>query len=109
MRLPTSPIPQNRLPNYLGPSLARAASELEPGQFTPPIPSGGSFVILGLLEKVPGQTPALEKIRDQVTREYRRRQNDEALRDYLADLKSSADIRINKPLLLQLETPSGRE
>lgn len=109
MRLPSSLIPQNRLPNYLGPSLARAASELEPGQFTPPLPSGGSLVILGLLKKVPGQTPALEEIRDQVAREYRRRQNDEALRDYLSDLKASADIRINKPLLLQLETPPERE
>lgn len=109
LQLPSSPIPRNRLPNYLGPTLAQALWDLEPGQFTAPLASGSSLVILGLIDKQSGQTPPLEKIRDQVTREFQRRQNDQALQDYLEDLKASANIRINRPLLLQLETTLVRE
>ena len=101
LQLPTSPIPQNRLTNYIGPSLAKAVAELEPGQFTSPLATGGSFVILGLMERLPGQSPSLETIRDQVTREFQRRQDDQALQDYLAELKANAEIRINQPLLLR--------
>ncbi|MEH6569232.1 MAG: peptidyl-prolyl cis-trans isomerase [Halioglobus sp.] len=105
LSLPDSPIPTNRLANYLGPSLTQASEALAPGQYSKPLASGSSWVILALLEKRPGETPQLAVIRDQVLREYQRRGNDQALRDYLDELRADADVRINKSRLQAEQAP----
>ena len=105
LSLPDSPIPSNRLANYLGPSLTLASEALAPGQFSKPLASGTSWVILALVEKLPGKTPPLAAIRDQVLREYQRRGNDQALRDYLDELRANADVRINQSLLQAGQVP----
>jgi len=102
LNLPASPMPLTRLPNYLGPSQAKLVSALEPGEFTTPLKSGDSFVLLALVAKLTGEIPPLAEVRDQVLREYQRRENDRALREYLEELRAESDIRINKA---QLDAP----
>jgi hypothetical protein len=102
LSLPGSPMPATRLPNYLGPSQARAVAALEPGQVTAPLTSGDAIVLLGLVNKLDGETPPLSEVHEQVLREYQRRENDQALRDYLDELRADSDIRLNKA---QLQAP----
>lgn len=105
LSLPDSPIPTTRLANYLGPSLTQASQALAPGQFSKPLASGNSWVILQLLEKRPGEAPPFAAIRDQVVREYQRRGNDQALRNYLDELRADADVRINNSRLQAEQVP----
>lgn len=104
LTLPATALPANRLPNYLGPSLSAVVADLAEGEFTQPLESGDSLVILRLAGKLPGNSPELAEIRDAVLREYQRRANDEALREYLADLRSGSDIRINHEQLTLPDT-----
>lgn len=103
LALPDTPIPASRLPGYLGPSQAAIAGELTRGQISQPIDSGDHWTILQLLDRVPGQSPPLSEIHDQVQREFQRRGNDQALRTHLDELRADADVRINTPLLQQTE------
>jgi hypothetical protein len=96
LKLPTSPIPATRLANYLGAGQAEQLSEMTAGQFSVPVANGSAYSILLLVAKMPGDTPAFEDIREQVTKEHRRRGNDEALRDYLEQLRDDADIQHNR-------------
>ena len=57
---------------------------------------------LALVAKLTGEIPPLAEVRDQVLREYQRRENDRALREYLEELRAESDIRINKA---QLDAP----
>ncbi|MEH6580997.1 MAG: peptidyl-prolyl cis-trans isomerase [Halioglobus sp.] len=103
LSLPDTPIPASRLPGYLGPSQAAIAGKLTRGQISQPIESGDHWTILQLLDRVPGQSPPLSEIRDQVQREFQRRGNDQALRTQLDELRADADVRINTSLLQQTE------
>jgi parvulin-like peptidyl-prolyl isomerase len=97
--LPSSPIPANRLQNYLGPSLTEAAVQLPSGGVSPVLSNSGALVLLQVVQSVPAQQPPLAAVREQVLREYQRRRRDEALQDYLQELRAEADIRVNESLL----------
>jgi hypothetical protein len=90
--LPDAFLPPHKLREYLGPTLARAAMTLDPGQVTEPLRSPSGVHILRLVEAGPAQVPPIESILDQVESEFRRRAADQALRDYLDWLADEADL-----------------
>lgn len=92
--LPDALLPPNKLADYLGPTVLRAALELELGAISEPVRSSTGYHVLQLVELGPADAPQFEAIRPQVLAEYRRRQADQALRGYLADLRDRADVEI---------------
>ena len=92
LALPDALLPPHKLREYLGPTLARAAMKLNPGQITEPLRSPSGVHILWLADAGAAQIPPIENILDQVESEYRRRAADKALRDYLDWLAEEADL-----------------
>lgn len=92
--LPDALLPPNKLADYLGPTVLRAALELDLGAISEPVRSSTGYHVLQLVELGPADAPEFEAIRPQVLAEYRRRQADQALREYLADLRGRAELEI---------------
>lgn len=96
--LPDGLVPLAKLRDYLGPTAARVALALAPGEVSEPVRSGTGFHVLQMRARQPDMTPPLAEIEAEVTAEFRRRAGDQALRDYLADLRARADIVLAAPL-----------
>lgn len=81
-----------KLRDYIGPTLTQAALQLETGTIGQPLKAGDGYHFLQVVDVQKGEIPSLQSMRPQVVAEYKRRTDDEALRDYLNWLKSGADI-----------------
>ena len=93
-----APLPQGFLPeaqvrNYIGPTPAREAFTLQPGEVSDAIRGGSAYHVIQMIDREPGAVPALDTIRDLVIHEMHRRAGDRALREYLDTLAAQADIR----------------
>ncbi len=91
--IPDSPLPANKLRQYLGPSLTEAVAALSPGERTGWVDTGSGGRILLLVAAEPAATPSFEEVVEQVSVAYGRHSADLALRDYLDELWKDADIR----------------
>ena len=103
LALPSSPLPVSKLRGYLGPTLTKAALELAPGAISAPLTEQAGFSILQLVDLQAGPAPPLAQIQERVLREYQRRAADQALRDYLKDLRGGANVSIDEAFLEQLD------
>lgn len=103
LALPSSPLPVSKLRGYLGPTLTEAALALAPGAVSAALAEQAGFSILQLIDLQVGPAPPLEQVRDRVLREYQRRAADQALRDYLNDLRDGAAVSIDEAFLQQLD------
>jgi hypothetical protein len=92
--LPDAPIPPAKLRDYLGPALAGAAAGLEPGSTSGPLTSPAGVHLLQLVAAEAAVAPPFESVREQVEAELRRRAGDRALREYLDELRASAEIAL---------------
>ncbi len=95
-QIPDAMLPAAKLREYLGPTLLRTILELEIGQWSEPVRSGVGIHIVQLIDRERAETPPLSQIRKQVRVDWRRRQGDRALRNYLAELRARAEIEISK-------------
>ena len=57
-----------------------------------PVRTGTGIHVLELLERERDSVPPFDEIREQVHGEWRRRQGERALRDYLDDLRAAAEV-----------------
>ena len=92
--LPDALLPPAKLREYLGPTAARAALELSPGDVSEPVRSATGYHVLKLVEREAARVPTLDEVEAEVRAEYRRRAGEQALRRYLDELKRSAVIRV---------------
>ena len=92
--LPGGALDLDTLRDYLGPTAARAASELEVGQVAGPVRGSAGYFVLLLRERLAEQPAPFEALREQVRAEYLRSRGENALRDYLVGLQENAEIRI---------------
>jgi hypothetical protein len=92
LELPEAPLPESKLRELLGPTLASAALALEPGAHTPVTPVAGGVAILVLLEREAERLPELEEVRAEVEAEWTRRAGERALGAYLSQLRREAEI-----------------
>ena len=90
--LPDVLLPPQKVLEYLGPTVLRAALELAPGGTSLPVRSGTGYHVLRLVDAEPPRVPEFEKIVDLVRVEYTRRAGDRALREYLDELRARADV-----------------
>jgi hypothetical protein len=68
--LEVAPGPRSDLGRQFGDEFASAADSLEPGQWAGPIKSGYGLHLVYVTEKAAGSAPALDQVRDEVTREF---------------------------------------
>lgn len=94
--VPDTLLPPAKLREYLGPTLTQTALSMPKGSVSQPIRSGSGHHFLYVVDVKKEVSPPLVEVRAQVVAEYKRRSDDEALRDYLNWLKSEADIDRNQ-------------
>ena len=85
-------LPPGKLADYAGPAVRDAALAMTAGDVAGPLDVGGvpSFVLL--VERTAPAAPPFEQVRDTVAEEWRRRQAEAALAQYIASLRRSAAI-----------------
>lgn len=89
---PGGPLPPSTLRRYLGPTAADAALGLEPGDVSAPLRGSDGFRVLVLRGRSDGAAAPYAEIREQVRAEYLRTRGEQALTDYLAELRAEATI-----------------
>lgn len=95
LQVPDTLMTLSKVREYLGPSLMLIAGKLEPGEFTTPKRVSGGYKIVYLVDKENSKSPELSDIKNQVLSEFKKRRDDQSLRNYLEDLKSWYDISRN--------------
>jgi parvulin-like peptidyl-prolyl isomerase len=90
--LPDAYLPPAKVREYVGPSVSRIAMELEAGEVSDPIVSGGGVYVLVVRDKEPPSAPSLADIEDQVRAEVKRRAGDQAVRDTLEQLRLAGNV-----------------
>ena len=92
--LPAAMLPAAKLREYLGPTLLRTLAELEIGEWSAPVRSGTGIHVVQVVDREPHEVPPLAEIEEQVMIDWRRRQGDLALRNYLDELRARATVEI---------------
>ena len=94
--VPDGLLPPQKLADYVGPTALRTALGLAAGAVGDPVRSGTGYHVLQMLERQGDEVPPLAGIRAEVAAEVRRRAGEQALRDYVADLRRRAAIETRK-------------
>lgn len=97
--LPNKFLPLAKLTDYMGPTLARQATHMQPGECSEPILINDAYHMLYLEAYQPRQLPAFDDIRNVVEVEHIRRAGEKALLDYLKWLRTRAEISIDEAKL----------
>ncbi len=92
--VPDALLPLAKLREYVGPTALRAVMEQQPGAIGLPVRSGTGYHVFVVREREPEKTPLLAEIEAQVRAEWTRRAGDRALRQYLDELRSAADVAL---------------
>jgi hypothetical protein len=92
--LPGELLPAHKLADLLGPTAARAASELSPGEISEPVRSGAGYHLLRLVERRASTPPRFELVRETVRSDHQRRAGERALGSALEQLRANAEIQV---------------
>ncbi len=90
--VPTSPLPAAKLREYLGEDLAQRALAAPQGVWSEPLESAEGVQLLRVAERQRAESAPIDAVAPQVAAEWRRRQGDRALREYLDFLRAQAEI-----------------
>jgi len=90
--VPASALPASKLREYLGDDLARQALAASEGVWSEPLASAEGVQILRVAERQRAESAPFDAVAAQVAAEWRRRQGDRALREYLDFLRAQAEI-----------------
>lgn len=93
---PDALLPPSKLRDYVGPTILKAAMELEVGRVSAPIESGGGLYLVELVDRDPPVVPELTEVEALVRQDLKRRRGDEALRQYLDRLRSQTPVAVNE-------------
>lgn len=94
--LPNGMLPPSKVRDYVGPIILQSLEELAVGEWSEPIESGGGLYLARVIDREPRIIPAFEEVEDLVRQDLKRRRGDQALRDYLDDLRSQIPVSINE-------------
>ncbi len=92
--LPDGYLPATKLREYLGPTPALRATQMQTGEVSEPVRGGSAWHVLQMVERVTSPPQPLEAVTSQVRAEMRRRAGDESLRAYLDRLRDDAEVRL---------------
>lgn len=97
---PDTLLPASKLRDYVGPTVLKALGDLEVGIWSEPIATGGGWVLARLLAREPAVVPPLGEVENLVRQDLKRRRGDEALGDYLRQLRAEIPVRINEAMFV---------
>ncbi|MGD2079568.1 MAG: peptidyl-prolyl cis-trans isomerase [Nitrospirota bacterium] len=80
---------------------------LEPGEISPIIETGSSFVIIRMQGKREGKAPGFEVVKADVFSMYMKDKSSSLMDEYVSELREGADIRINEKVVRSLENQFG--
>jgi parvulin-like peptidyl-prolyl isomerase len=92
--LPAALLPPHKLREYVGPAVLDATRDLAIGVWSEPIGTPQGWQLVRVVERSEPQAPVYADVAEQVEAEYRRRQGDRALREYLEWLRGEADVAL---------------
>ena len=99
LTIPNSPLPPNKLRQYIGPQLTEAALLMQSGTISQPIKDNSGYTLLYVIANERAEPQPFDDIKDLVANEYRRRAGDQILRDYMDRMREQADIRIDEAFI----------
>lgn len=91
---PEGLIPRHALGNHLPQSVVAIVDELEPGDIAGPIEVDGAWHFVWLQAREPSGRRDFAVMREVVAAQWRRRQEEQAVADYLSALRRDADIKV---------------
>jgi peptidyl-prolyl cis-trans isomerase C len=100
------PLPLESLARRAGPSVARAVSQLQPGEVSGPVRDEAGYTVVALRERHPAGAASFDELRGEVRSAYLRQRREQALRDTLHALRRDADVRVLDPELVAPSAPS---
>jgi parvulin-like peptidyl-prolyl isomerase len=95
--LPAGKLDPATVREYLGPTVARSASELAVATPSDPIRSAAGYHVVEVVERESAEAPPLADVADEVRAELRRSNEDAALRTYVEGLRRDAMVRVREP------------
>jgi parvulin-like peptidyl-prolyl isomerase len=96
--LPDALLPVTKLADYLGATALRTILLLDAGAVSDPVRSNTGYHVLQVMERQADSAAPLDEIKPEVIAEFRRRAADQALRAYLDDLRSRAEVVVSPKL-----------
>lgn len=93
LEIPWSFVPAGRLHDIVGGNAAAVALGLAAGEISDPLRGDDGYRVLMLMERQAASV-AVDPSAVVATAEYRRRRSEDALRDYLAELRRRSDVRV---------------
>src|SRR5262249_31788680 len=96
--LPDSPLPPAKLPGDPGPTALRTPLQLDVAEVSDRVRGGTGYHALQVVERQADSAPALDDARPQVIAEFHRQASEQALRSYLDELRSGAEVKVREPL-----------
>ncbi len=97
--LPDVLLPASKIRDYLGPRLLATIESLEVGEWSDPVESETGFHLVQLVDREPPVTPPLEEVRALVRQDLERRRGDDALRQYLDELRAWIPVSVDESIL----------
>jgi hypothetical protein len=96
--LPNVLLPPAKVRDYVGPTLLEAIESAEVGVWSEPIGGVTGFHLVLLTDREEASLPPLAEIEDLVREDLKRRRGDEALGDYLEELRSEIPVTIDETI-----------
>jgi len=103
--LPDGPLLDRGLRRYLGPTAARAARELSPGQFSDPIKGADGHVILLLERREAGKVLPFEQVKAAAEALVRRQRRARLMDEGIGRLRRAAQVTLDDAVLDPERTP----
>lgn len=100
LTVPDKLLPLNSLRRYLGPTLTDKALQLQTGELSEPILMDDSYHLLQLVARESVQPAQFEEVKTLVANELRRRHKEQALQEYLQQLRGQVSIAVDNNFLL---------
>ena len=92
--IPATPLSAANVLEYLGPTATRAAFTQPAGKVGDPLRVKTGYLLLQITQRWDDQVPPFETVRDEVKSEWARKRSEEALQDYVSELRRAAVIQV---------------
>ena len=90
--IPNMLLPIKKLRDYVGPDLVEIILNMTPGQITSEIETENGYVFLYMLSTIRGEEKSFESVKKEVLVEYKRRNDELSLKNYIEWLRKKSEI-----------------
>ncbi len=96
LEVPPGPVPFGALEQVVGPTAARAATHLRPGEVAPPSRYASGWIVVRLVSMTPGEPASFDEVRPAVLALATAEARGLERARYLTTLRNRADIQVNR-------------